>query len=195
MRDLTGDDVPLKNIGKAPSPKRKICFPGFRPHIAWDLETGAPIAIEFRNGRARATTTIKKFVRELLSQSFGTSQVERVYLDSEYTAEHVWKFIVDNQEGLGADLTMCVKQNKRVKKFINDFLETNPTWIYFDEDHTFTADKSFLNCSKKSISMRSSDPRINSPRSPYLKCFHMPAHTPRWIFPRSQVEPSYKPDW
>lgn len=27
MRDFTADDVPLKNIGKGPSPKRKICFP------------------------------------------------------------------------------------------------------------------------------------------------------------------------
>jgi hypothetical protein len=36
MSDFTGDDVELKNIGKGPSPKRKICFPGFRPHLAWD---------------------------------------------------------------------------------------------------------------------------------------------------------------
>lgn len=137
MRDFTGDDVPLKNIGKGPSPKRKICFPGFRPHLAWDVETGAPITLEFRNGKARATTTIKRFVRELLGHSLG-GQIERVYIDSEYTAEHVWKFIVDKQEGLGADLTMCVKQNRRVKKFIQNFLDTNPTWAFFDDEHTYT---------------------------------------------------------
>ncbi len=137
MRDFTGDDVPLKNIGKGPSPKRKICFPGFRPHLAWDVETGAPITLEFRNGKARATTTIKRFIRELLGHCLA-GQIERVYIDSEYTAERVWKFIVDKQEGLGADLTMCVKQNKRVKKFIQDFLNTNPTWIFFDDDHTYT---------------------------------------------------------
>ena len=44
MRDFTGDDVNLKNIGKGPSPKRKICFPGFRPHIAWDVDTGTPLS-------------------------------------------------------------------------------------------------------------------------------------------------------
>jgi hypothetical protein len=43
MRDYTGEDIALKNIGKGPSPKRKICFPGFRPHIAWDVDTGAPL--------------------------------------------------------------------------------------------------------------------------------------------------------
>ena len=138
MRDFTGDDVTLKNIGKGPSPKRKICFPGFRPHIAWDVDTGAPISIEFRNGKARATTTIKRFVRELLHQALGEQAVEHVYLDSEYTAEHVWNFIVDSQHGLGADLTMCIKQNKRVRKHIDSFLKTNPPWSFFDEEHTYT---------------------------------------------------------
>ncbi len=142
MRDFTGDDVELKNIGKAPSPKRKICFPGFRPHLAWDVDTGAPISLEFRNGKARASTTIKRFIRELILQSLGNQAIEHVYLDSEYTAEHVWKFIVDPQKGLGADLTMCIKQNKKVKKLIDSFLETNPTWLYYDEDHTY-ADKTF----------------------------------------------------
>ncbi|MCW3987198.1 MAG: transposase, partial [Candidatus Bathyarchaeota archaeon] len=138
MRDFTSDDVELKNIGKAPSPKRKICFPGFRPHIAWDVNTGIPITLEFRNGNARATTTIKRFIRELLSDSLGYQAVEHVYLDSEYTAESVWKFIVDPQQGLGADLTMCIKRNKRVKQYIDAFLETNPTWLFYDEEHTYS---------------------------------------------------------
>ena len=138
MRDFTGDDVALKTIGKGPSPKRKICFPGFRPHLAWDVATGAPISLEFRNGRARATTTIKRFIQELLSESFGTHSVEHVYLNSEYTAEHVWQFMVAPKEGLGADLTMCVKQNKKVKRFIDRFLTTQPDWLYYDDEHTYT---------------------------------------------------------
>ena len=138
MRDFTGDDVNLKNIGKGFSPKRKICFPGFRPHIAWDVDTGVPISMEFRNGKARATTTVKRFVKDLLHQALGDQPVEHVYFDSEYTAEHVWKFIVDPQYGLGADLTMCIKQNKRVKKYVDSFLQTNPTWLFYDEDHTYT---------------------------------------------------------
>jgi hypothetical protein len=137
MRDFTGDDVPLKNIGKGPSPKRKICFPGFRPHLAWDVETGTPITLEFRNGKARGTTTIKRFIKELIGGFLG-DQIERVYIDSEYTAEHVWQFIVDRRKGLGADLTMCVKQNKRVKNAIKDFLDTKPTWVFFDDEHTYT---------------------------------------------------------
>ena len=138
MRDFTGEDVSLKNIGKGPSPKRKICFPGFRPHIAWDVETGAPLTLEFRNGTARATTTFEKFIRELLPESLSDQNIEHVYLDSEYTAQKVWHFIVDRQDGLGADLTMCIKQNPAVKKHIKAFLETSFEWIFFDEKHTYS---------------------------------------------------------
>ncbi|MBW2615651.1 MAG: transposase [Deltaproteobacteria bacterium] len=138
MRDFTADDVPLKNIGKGPSPKRKICFPGFRPHLAWDVDTGLPIALEFRNGSARATTTIRRFIRELLSSTLGEHIIEHVYLDSEYTGGSVWRFIVDSEQGLGADLTMCIKQNPRVKQYMKAFLETKPTWLFYDEEHTYT---------------------------------------------------------
>jgi hypothetical protein len=139
MRDYSGEDVNLKNIGKGPSPKRKICFPGFRPHIAWDVTSGIPIVMEFRNGTARATTTIKRFIKELIQDSIGIENIEHIYIDSEYTAEHIWKYITDKKEGIGAELTMCVKQNKKVKKYINSFLETNPKWIFYDEKHTFTS--------------------------------------------------------
>ena len=142
MRDFTGGDVELKNIDKGPSPKRKICSPGFRPHLAWNMDTGAPISLEFRNGKARASTTVKRFIRELFKKPLGNQAVEHVYLDSEYKAQHVWKFVVDPQNGLGADLTMCIKQNKKVKKFIDSFLQTNPTWLFYDEDHT-CSDKTF----------------------------------------------------
>jgi len=138
MREFTGDDVQLKNIGKGPSPKRKLCFAGFRPHIAWDIDTGTPISIEFRNGKARATTTVKRFINELLIQPLGKDSIEHVYVDSEYTAEHVWQYVTDDKDGLGADLTMCIKQNSKVKKYINAFLATNPTWLQYDENHTYT---------------------------------------------------------
>jgi len=139
MRDFTGADVVLKNIGKGPSPKRKICFPGFRPHLAWDVETGVPLSLEFRNGTARATTTFKRFIRELLPETLADQNVEHVYLDSEYTAQKIWQFIVDSHEGLGADLTMCIKQNPAVKKKINSFLETDFDWLFFDENHTYSS--------------------------------------------------------
>jgi len=139
MRDFTGNDVNLKNIGKGPSPKRKICFPGFRPHLAWDVATGAPLSLEFRNGTARGTTTFKRFIRDLLPETLSEQNVEHIYLDSEYTSQNIWHFIVDSQDGLGADLTMCIKQNRAVKKHIKSFLDTNFEWLFYDEEHTYSS--------------------------------------------------------
>jgi len=139
MRDFTGNDVELKNIGKGPSPKRKICFPGFRPHLAWDVGTGAPLSLEFRSGTARGTTTFKRFIRELLPETLADQNVEHIYLDSEYTGQKIWQFIVDSQDGLGADLTMCIKQNRAVKKHINSFLDTNFEWLFYDEGHSYSS--------------------------------------------------------
>jgi len=99
---------------------------------------GAPLSLEFRNGTARATTTFKQFIRELLPMTLSDQNVEHVYLDSEYTAQKVWLFIVDPQDGLGADLTMCIKQNKAVKKHIATFLETDFEWLFYDENHTYS---------------------------------------------------------
>ena len=74
MRDFTGDDVALKTIGKGPSPKRKICFPGFRPHLpgTWPLalrsllnsETAEPgqqrpLSDSFRSCSAKVSVRIR----------------------------------------------------------------------------------------------------------------------------------------
>jgi hypothetical protein len=138
MRDFHGEDANLKNIGKGPSPKKKICFPGFRPHLAWDLSTGVPISLEFRNGKARATTTFTRFIKELIPESLGEQNPEHIFLDSEYTAQKVWSYVVDSENGLGADLTMCIKRNKAVSKHIDAFLKTDFIWLYYDEKHTYS---------------------------------------------------------
>jgi len=33
---------------------------------------------------------------------------------------------------------MCIKQNKRVKEYIDSFLKTNPTWLFYDQGHTYS---------------------------------------------------------
>ncbi len=46
--DLDVELDKLRGFGKGPSPKKKVCYNGFRPHIAWDIETGTVIVTEFR---------------------------------------------------------------------------------------------------------------------------------------------------
>ena len=75
----------------------------------------------------------------MLPETITLQNVKHIYLDSEYIAQKVWQFIVDSDQGIGADLTMCVKQNKAVKKLIDSFLKTDFEWLFFDEDHTYSS--------------------------------------------------------
>ncbi len=132
----------LRQFGKGPSPKKKICYNGFRPHIAWDMETGTVITTEFRKASARGTTTFKQFVKDFILPVFN-GVVEQVYIDSEYTGKHVWNFILDEDNGMGAELTACLKQNHFVRKYRDEFLlkhqDDDNFWNYYDDDHVYSS--------------------------------------------------------
>jgi len=134
----------LRNFGKGPSPKKKFCYHGFRPHIAWDLETGCLIVAEFRKSSARGTSTVKRFTNDYLMPAFGDF-FECVYIDSEYTGKDVWEFIL-NPNGMNAHLTACLKQNPLVKRardrFLNGQGQRDDFWKYYDDEHVY-ADGTF----------------------------------------------------
>ena len=134
----------LRRFGKGPSPKKKLCYNGFRPHIAWDLETGCLIVAEFRKSSARGTSTVKRFTNDYLMPEF-QDLFECVYLDSEYTGKDVWEFIL-GPKGMNAHLTACLRQNPFVKRardaFLNDNTHRDDFWKYYDDRHVY-ADGTF----------------------------------------------------
>lgn len=140
--DLDVENSRLRNFGKGPSPKKKICYNGFRPHIAWDLDTKNLIIMDFRKASARGTTTIRRFINEFLINIF-KENFEEVYIDSEYTGKDVWNYIIDDKNGMGAEMIGCLKQNKFVVKYRNEFLEKNQTkdnfWLYWDKNHVYSS--------------------------------------------------------
>ena len=144
--DLKVDMGELRGFGKGPSPKKKICCHSFRPHIVWDLDTGNIIALEFRKGSARGTTTVKRFTKDFILKQF-KGIFREVYIDSEYTGKDVWNFILDSKEGMGADITACLKQNTFVKKERDQFLFKHNNkkgfWVYYDDKHVYSR-KTFL---------------------------------------------------
>jgi hypothetical protein len=139
--DLDVELERLREFGKGPSPKKKICHSGFRPHIAWDLDSGTLVVAEFRKASARGTTTVQRFVRDWIAPPFD-QLFDSVYVDSEYTARHVWQFLLDEQEGMGVQLTACLKQNAWVRKHRDAFVrahENDPSfWCYYDTDHVYS---------------------------------------------------------
>ena len=131
----------LRKFGKGPSPKKKICYNGFRPHIAWDVGTGCLIAAEFRKGSARGTTTAVPFIKDFMPPEM--DQIfETIYIDSEYTGKNLWQFILDPDE-MNANMTACLKQNPLVKKARDKFLknkQNNPEfWKYYDDKHVYSS--------------------------------------------------------
>ncbi|UCE07525.1 MAG: transposase [bacterium] len=132
----------LRGIGKGPSPKKKICYNGFRPHICWDIDTGTIVVAEFRKASARGCSTFQRFVKDFLQAPL-KDFFEKVYIDSEYTGKDVWNFILDNESGMGASLVACLKQNKFVKKyrdmFLSEFQHEQDFWQYYDDDHVFSS--------------------------------------------------------
>lgn len=135
-RDVTWER--LRQFGRGPSPKKKICYSGFRPHIAVDVEHGTLVAAEFRKGSARGTTTVRRFIKELLLPEL-EGLFETVYIDSEYTGRDVWSYILDPRQGLGAELTACLKQNPFVRRARDRFLGAHrdeaDLWRWYDDEH------------------------------------------------------------
>lgn len=136
----------LRNFGKGPSPKKKVCATGFRPHIAWDVGDDTLLVAEFRKASARGTTTVKRFAGDYILPTF-RGLFDTVYLDSEYTGKDVWNFVLNEKNGMGAHLTACLKQNPMVKKERDQFLSRHTGcanfWKYYDNDHVYT-DKTFV---------------------------------------------------
>lgn len=142
--DLDAEMGILRKIGKGPSWKKKICYNGFRPHIAWDIDSGNLIVAEYRKGSARGTMTIKRFVKDFIFEEF-KELFDTVYIDSEYTGKDSWSFIMNSQNGMGAELTACLKQNRWVKRHRDQFLlqhaNDHNVWCYYDEDHVYSSKK------------------------------------------------------
>ncbi len=141
--DLDVQFARLREFGKGPSPKKKLCWTGFRPHVAWDVENNTLLAAEFRKSAARGTTTVRRFTMDYILPTF-QNLFETVYLDSEYTGKDVWNFVLNSQNGMGADLVACLRQNSLIKKLRDRFLVENESredfWCYYDDDHCYTAD-------------------------------------------------------
>ena len=139
--DLDVQHGKLRGFGKGPSSKKKICWNAFRPHLAWDADTGTLLVAEYRKGSQRGTKTIRRFTEEFLTPVFKGIFTD-VYLDSEYTGKDVWSYVLAQDDGMGAQLTACLKQNPMVKKLRNEFLlenkEDEDFWKYWDKKHVYS---------------------------------------------------------
>jgi len=95
-----------------------------RPQIIWDSDTHSIINIAYCEGRSRAPSALYKFCEDNLFQIIDPSTISEIYADSEYTGEKQLIYLVIRSN---ATVTMCLKQNKKIKKLKEEVLK-QPDW-------------------------------------------------------------------
>jgi hypothetical protein len=109
-----------KSLTKSPDKNGDMVY-AHRPQIIWDSITNSIINIAYCEGRSRAPTALYNFLEENLFKIIDPSAVHEIYADSEYTGEKQLVYLVVRST---ADVTMCLKQNKKIKKWKEETIKT-----------------------------------------------------------------------
>jgi len=117
-----------KGITKAPDKNGDMVY-AHRPQIIWDSDTNSLVNIAYCEGRSRAPSALYKFCEENLFQIIDPSTVSEIYADSEYTGEKQLIYLVVRSN---ASVTMCLKQNKKIKRWKEEVVKEGQ-WTSYNE--------------------------------------------------------------
>jgi hypothetical protein len=102
-----------KGQSKAPDKNGNVIY-AHRPQLLWDSDNNTIINIAYCEGRSRAPTALYKFLEHNLFEIISPDAINEIYADSEYTGEKQLVYLLLRS---GADVTMCLKQNHKIKKW------------------------------------------------------------------------------
>lgn len=119
---------------KAPDKSGDLVYAN-RPQLLWDSMTNSIINIAYCEGRSRAPSALYHFLEENLFTIIDPSAIAEIYADSEYTGE---KQLVYLHVRSGASITMCLKQNKKIKKWKEETIK-NQKWKPYDKRYRITS--------------------------------------------------------
>lgn len=102
-----------KCLSKAPDKNGDLVY-AHRPHIVWDSTNNTIINIAYCEGRSRAPSALYKFCEENLFKVIDQAALTEIYADSEYTGEKQLIYLMVRTK---ADITMCLKQNPKIRKW------------------------------------------------------------------------------
>jgi len=117
-----------KGLSKAPDKKGDVVY-AHRPHIIWDSMTNSIINIAYCEGRSRAPSSLYRFLEDNLFKVIDSSAIAEIYADSEYTGE---KQLVYLHVRSGASITMCLKQNPKIRRWKEETLQSGEWTPYGD---------------------------------------------------------------
>jgi len=119
-----------KGLSKSPDKKGDLVY-AHRPQIIWDSMANTIINIAYCEGRSRATSALYKFCEDNLFKIIDMDVIEEIYADSEYTGEKQLIYLMIRSE---SDITMCLKQNPKIKKWKEETIK-NQTWQDYEKKY------------------------------------------------------------
>ncbi len=119
-----------KALSKSPDKKGDLVY-AHRPQIIWDSMTNTIINIAYCEGKSRAPSALYKFCEDNLFKIIDTDVLEEIYADSEYTGEKQLVYLMIRSE---SDITMCLKQNPKIKKWKEETIKQE-AWQDYEKDY------------------------------------------------------------
>ena len=112
--DPSDSRFPLdKSFSRSPDKNGDLVY-AHRPQILWDSITNTIINIAYCEGSSRAPSALYKFCEDNLFKIIDREVITEIYADSEYTGEKQLIYLIVRSE---TDITMCLKQNPKIKKW------------------------------------------------------------------------------
>lgn len=131
FKEYFGKKPEEKGFGKGPD-KAGNLVPGYRPHVAWDLDANTILSMSFFHGGVRAPTIIEKYCEQHIFPIFSPEAIREIYMDSEYTKEGVLAYFKQVKCKNG-DVFLCLKKNPQIKKLIAPALSDDIGWEPLDD--------------------------------------------------------------
>jgi hypothetical protein len=107
-----------KGQSKSPDKNGDVVY-AHRPQLLWDSGTNTIINIAYCEGRSRAPSALYRFLEDNLFEIIDPHAIEEIYADSEYTGERQLVYLLVRSE---MDVTMCLKQNRKIRKWKEETL-------------------------------------------------------------------------
>lgn len=133
-----------KSLSKSPDKNGNMVY-AHRPQIIWDSINNTIINIAYCEGISRATSALYKFCEENLFKVIDKDIIREIYTDSEYTGEKQLVYLIVRSF---ADVTMCLKQNKKMKKWRVETIKTG-NWEVYDDKYRIVSKDFTLTVSGK----------------------------------------------
>jgi len=123
-----------KSLTKSPDKNGNLVY-AHRPQIIWDSIANTIINIAYCEGRSRAPTALYKFCEDNLFKIIDQEVVKEIYADSEYTGEKQFVYLSVRSS---TDITMCLKQNPKIKKWREEVVKENK-WEDYGKEYRISS--------------------------------------------------------